>query len=107
MKPSVVDLLELRCDIPVLLHACHHIDALSTTDLLRLDSAVRHISRLRSQMHGEFAANVDALLSTDPDPAGRRTIDAIERLAILGQTTALTLAAAFQGKPPGAVGKPL
>ena len=97
MKPTVVDLFKLRCAIAVLLHACHHIDDLTTTNLVTLDNAVRHLSRFRSQMHGDFAANTDALLSTDLDPAGRRTIDAIGQLAQLVQiteSTALPLAVA-------------
>ena len=87
MKPTVVDLFDLRCAIAVLLRACHHIDDLTTTNLVRLDSAVRHLSGVRSQMHGDFAANTDALLSNDLDPAGRRTIDAIAQLAMLAQIT--------------------
>ena len=98
MKPTVVDLFDLRCAIAVLRHACHHIDDLNTTSLLRLDSAVRCIRGFRSSVHGDFAAKIDAMLSTDLDPAGRRTIDAIEQLATLAQiaeSTALALADAF------------
>ena len=100
MKPSAVDLFELRCAIAVLLHACDHIDDLSTTNLVRLDNAVRHISRFRSQMNGDFAANTDALLSTDLDPAGRRTIDAIGQLAELVQITESTALALAEAFPP-------
>lgn len=97
MKPTVVDLFDLRCAIAVLLRACHHIDDLTTTNLVRLDNAVRHLSVVRSQLHGAFAANTDALFSADCDPAGRRTIDAIRKLAELLQITesALALAEAF------------
>ena len=87
MKPTVVDLFKLRCAIAVLLHACHHIDDLTTTEMVRLDNAVHHLSRFRSQMNGDLAANTDALLSNDLDPAGRRTIDAIAQLAMLAQIT--------------------
>ena len=98
MKPTVVDLFDLRCAIAVLLHGCHHFDDLTMTNLVRLDNAVRHLSGVRSQMHGDFAANTDALLSTELDTAGRRTIDAIGQLAELVQiteSTALPLAEAF------------
>ena len=98
MKPTVVDLFDLRCAIAVLVRACHHIDDLTTMNLLRLDSAVRHLSVVRSRTHGAFAANTDALFSTDCDPAGRRTIDAIGQLAELvriTESTALALAEAF------------
>ena len=97
MKPTVVDLFELRCAISVLLHGCHHFDDLTMTNLVRLDNAVRHLSGVRSQMHGDFAANTDALLSNDLDPAGRRTITAIEQLAEIvriTESTALPLAVA-------------
>ena len=100
MKPSAVDLFELRCAIAVLLHACDHIDDLSTTNLVRLDNAVRHISHLRSQMHGDFADTTDALLSTDLDPAGRRTITAIEQLAEIVQITESTALALAEAFPP-------
>ena len=100
MKPSAVDLFELRCAIAVLLHGCHHFDDLTMTNLVRLDNAVRHIRRFRSQMNGDFAANTDALLSTDLDPAGRRTIDAIGQLAELVQITESTALPLAEAVPP-------
>ena len=100
MKPTVVDLFDLRCAIAVLLHGCHHFDDLTTPNLLRLNNAVRHLSRFRSQMNGAFAANTDALLSNDLDPAGRRTITAIEQLAELVQITESTALALAEAWPP-------
>ena len=86
-EAPVVDLFELRCAVAVLAHADHNIDDHTTVDLLRLGSAIRHISRLRRQMHGPFTAHTDALLSDDAYPAGRRTMNAIEQLATLAQIT--------------------
>ena len=68
MKPSVVDLFELRCAVAVLAHADHNIDDHTTVDLLRLGSAIRHISRLRRQMHGHSPPTPMRCSQTMPTP---------------------------------------
>ena len=87
MESSVVDLYGMRCAIAVLVHARHNIDDLTTAHLLRFDAAVHHMSRSRTQMHGALAANADAMFSTDSEPAGRRTVRAIDQLADLASVT--------------------
>ena len=98
MESTVVDLYGLRCAIAVLVHARHNIDDLTTAHLLRFDAAIRNLSRNRKQMQGALAANTNAMFSTDPDPAGRRTVQAIDQLAELAhvsQATAPALAASL------------
>jgi len=80
MESTVDDLYALRRAIAVIVHARHNFDDLTTADIVRLDAAVRHLSRSRKQMHGTLAASVDAF-STAPDPAGRSTVRAIDHLA--------------------------
>jgi len=87
MEPTVIDLYGLRCAIAVLVHARHNIDDLTTAHLLRLDAAIRNMSRSRKQMQGALAANTNAMLSTEPDPAGRRTVKAIDQLAELAHVS--------------------
>jgi hypothetical protein len=45
------------------------------------------MSRNRKQMQGALAANTNAMFSTDPDPAGRRTVQAIDQLAELAHVS--------------------
>ena len=87
MESSVVDLYEMRCAIAVVVHARHNIDDLTTAHLLRFDAAIRHLSRSRKQMQGALATNTNAMFSTDADPAGRRTVRAIDQLADLAQVS--------------------
>jgi hypothetical protein len=87
MESTVVDLYGLRCAIAVLVHARHNIDDLTTANLLRFDAAIRNMSRNRKQMQGALAANTNAIFSTDPDPAGRRTVQAIDQLAELAHVS--------------------
>ena len=87
MESSVVDLYGLRCAIAVLVHARHNIDDLTTAHLLRFDAAIRHIGRSRKQMQGALATNTNAMFSTDADPAGRRTVQAIAQLADLAHVS--------------------
>ena len=87
MESTVDDLYALRCAIAVIVHARHNFDDLTTADIVRLDAAVRHMSRSRKLMHGTLAANADAMFSTAPDPAGNRTIRAIDHLTELASVT--------------------
>jgi len=102
MESTVDDLYALRCAIAVIVHARHNFDDLTTADIVRLDAAVRRMSRSREQMHGTLAANADAMFSTVADPAGSRTVRAIDHLAELASVTesaAPALAASLQKGP--------
>ena len=88
MESSVIDLYGMRCAIAVLVHARHNFEDLTTAHLLRFDAAIRHMSRSRKQMQGALAANTNAMFSTDADPAGRRTVQAIDQLADLAHVSA-------------------
>ena len=87
MESSVVDLYSLRCAIAVLVHARHNIDDLTTAHLLRFDAAIRHMSCSRKQMQGSLATHTNAMFSTEADPAGRRTVQAIDQLADLAHVS--------------------
>jgi len=102
MESTVDDLYALRRAIAVIVHARHNFDDLTTAHIVRLDAAVRHMSRSRKQMHGTLAANADALFSTAPDPAGSRTVRAIDQIAEIASVTesaAPALAASLEKGP--------
>lgn len=83
MEPSVVDLYGLRCAVAVLVHARHHVHDLTTAHVAHLDAAIGHLKRTRSEMGGDLKSSAMAVLSAEADPAGRRTVRAIDRLADL------------------------
>ena len=102
METTVDDLHALRRAIAVIVNARHNFDDLTTAHIVRLDKAVRHMSRSRKQMHGTLAANADAMFSTAPDPAGRRTVRAIDQIAEIASITesaAPALAASLEKGP--------
>jgi len=80
---DVVDLYAFRCAVAALVHARPHIDALQPGDVLRVDRAVRHLLDVSGELHGDLGTATEALLSAEPDPGGRRTVAAIDRLAVL------------------------
>ena len=83
MDPDVVDLYAFRCVVAVLVHARHHITGLDDAQIARVDTAVLHLVGVVASLHGELAVSAGALLSADTDPAGQRTVRAIDRLATL------------------------
>ena len=102
METTVDDLYALRCAIAVIVHARHNFDDLTTADVVRLDAAVRHMSRSRKQMHGTLAAMADAMFSTAADTSGSRTMRAIDHLAELAsvsESAAPALAASLNKAP--------
>jgi hypothetical protein len=80
---DVVDLYAFRCAVAAVVHARHHIEQLATADIARADDAVRHLVAVAAELGGELATATGWLLSADPDPGGRRTVRAVDRLAAL------------------------
>jgi hypothetical protein len=89
MSRDVVDLYTLRCAVATVVHARHHVEQLERTDLVLLDHAVAHLTSVSDDLHGEMATAARALLSTQPDPTGQRTVRSIDRLAELTHVDAV------------------
>lgn len=81
-SPAVIDLYAIRGSVATLVYARDNISALDHTWLPRIDTVIAYLGTLADQ-HGDIATYSAQLLDPTPDPAGRRTLHAIHRLAQL------------------------
>jgi hypothetical protein len=82
-RAPVIDLYTIRCAVAVLVHARRHHHQLQRAGIDRVDDAVTHLAHVARHLHGDLAAALRELLDPGIDPAGQRTVRAIDRLATL------------------------
>jgi len=99
---TVIDLFAFRCAVAVLVHARHNIDALTSPHVHRVNDALRHLDDQVDDLAGDAKRHTAAVLSSEPDPNGLRTVQAIDSLAVLANVnehTAPALAATLKPAP--------
>ena len=98
---GIVDLYAFRCAVAALVaRPPPHRPARRRRSIARIDLAVGHLVDVVDDLHGDLAAATGWLLSPEPDPGGRRTVRAIDRLAALTHVdpaAAPALAASLRG----------
>lgn len=91
MSTRPINLYDLRRAIAALVWARHSAtdhQLIDTDQIALVDDAVTLLDEMAAELRGDFAVAVRSLLSIDPDPGGRRTVRAVDRLGELAHVDA-------------------